>query len=33
MLAMTEQKIYFEGVKQAKTTLCANGAQTRCGGT
>lgn len=27
---MTEQKIYFEGVK---STLCANGAQTHCGST
>lgn len=31
MLVTTDQKIYYEGVKQAKSALCANGAQKHCG--
>lgn len=31
MLAMTEERIYYEGVKQAKNALCTNGAQEHCG--
>lgn len=33
MLATTDQKIYYEGVKQAKSALCANGAQKHRGST
>lgn len=33
MLAMTEERIYYEGVKQAKNALCTNGAQEYCGST
>ncbi len=28
---MTEERIYYEGVKQAKNALCTNGAQEHCG--
>lgn len=33
MLATTDQKIYYEGVEQAKSALCTNGAQKHCGST
>lgn len=33
MLAMTDERIYYEGVKQAKNALCSNRALEHCGST